>query len=141
MEGAGNRPWRLHTDGAARGNPGPAGIGVVLVRPDGEVADELARYIGTATNNVAEYTALITGLERALQFGVFDLEVFSDSELMVRQLNGQYKVKNEGLKPLFARVQQLAGQFRSIRYVHVPRERNRHADRLANEGIDRALGG
>lgn len=132
--------WRLHTDGAARGNPGPAGIGIVLVRPDGEVADELARFIGHATNNVAEYTALITGLERALQFGVFDLDVYSDSELLVRQLNGEYRVKNAGLKPLYERVRQLAGQFRRVRYFHVPREQNRRADELANEGIDRALG-
>lgn len=132
--------WRLHTDGAARGNPGPAGIGIVLVRPDGEVADELARFIGHATNNVAEYTALITGLERALQFGVFDLDVYSDSELLVRQLNGEYKVKNIGLKPLHERARQLAAQFRRVRYFHVPREQNRRADELANEGIDRVLG-
>lgn len=133
--------WRLHTDGAARGNPGPAGIGVVLVRPDGDVAEEFGRFIGTATNNVAEYTALITGLERALDLGVTQIEVCSDSELMIRQLTGQYRVKNDRLKPLYERACQLAARFRDIRYVHVAREQNRRADRLANQGIDRASDG
>ncbi|GAB6877093.1 ribonuclease HI family protein [Thermaerobacter litoralis] len=139
--GAGRRataPWRLHTDGAARGNPGPAGIGVVLVDPDGVVAERVAQAIGATTNNVAEYTALITGLERALARGVRHLEVYSDSELMVRQLNGQYRVKNEGLKPLFRQALELAARFDAVRFIHVPREQNREADRLANQGIDAA---
>ncbi|WPD18807.1 MULTISPECIES: ribonuclease HI family protein [Thermaerobacter] len=132
----GEGPWRLHTDGAARGNPGPAGIGVVLIDPHGQVAEQLARYIGTATNNVAEYTALIAGLERALARGARRLDVYSDSELMVRQLNGEYRVKHEGLKPLYHRVRELAACFDAVRFIHVPRERNREADRLANRGID-----
>ncbi|HEY8552663.1 MAG TPA: tRNA (adenine(22)-N(1))-methyltransferase TrmK, partial [Thermaerobacter sp.] len=129
-------PWRLHTDGAARGNPGPAGIGVVLIDPDGQVAERVARYIGTATNNVAEYRALIAGLERALAYGARRLEVYSDSELMVRQLNGEYRVKHEGLKPLYRQVRELVERFDAVRFIHVPRERNRDADRLANQGID-----
>ncbi|ADU52154.1 ribonuclease H [Thermaerobacter marianensis DSM 12885] len=130
--------WRLHTDGAARGNPGPAGIGVVLIDPRGQVAERVARFIGTATNNVAEYTALITGLQRALEHGARRLEVYSDSELMVRQLNGQYRVKNDGLKPLYRQVLDLVARFDAVRFVHVPRERNKDADRLANQGIDDA---
>ena len=130
--------WRLHTDGAARGNPGPAGIGVVLLAPDGEVVEELGRFIGTATNNVAEYTALIVGLQRALARGVTHLQVCSDSELMVRQLTGQYRVRNQTLKPLHQEACRLAARFRAIRFIHVVREQNRRADRLANEGIDRA---
>ncbi|QIA27849.1 reverse transcriptase-like protein [Thermaerobacter sp. PB12/4term] len=140
-EAAAAAPWRLHTDGAARGNPGPAGIGVVLVGPDGAVAERIARFIGEATNNVAEYTALVTGLQRALERGARRLDVYSDSELMVRQLNGQYRVKNEGLKPLFEQAARLAAQFELVRFIHVPRERNREADRLANQGIDQGTGG
>ncbi|EKP95067.1 tRNA (adenine(22)-N(1))-methyltransferase TrmK [Thermaerobacter subterraneus] len=140
-EAAAVAPWRLHTDGAARGNPGPAGIGVVLIGPDGAVAERIARFIGAATNNVAEYTALITGLQRALDRGARRLDVYSDSELMVRQLNGQYRVKNEGLKPLFEQAARLAAQFERVRFIHVPRERNREADRLANQGIDQGMAG
>lgn len=134
----GTATWRLHTDGAARGNPGPAGIGVVLFDPRGEVADRTARFIGTTTNNVAEYTALIAGLQRAFELGARRLDVYSDSELMVRQLNGQYRVKNEGLKPLFRQAVSLAARFEAVRFIHVPREQNREADRLANQGIDQA---
>ncbi len=125
----------LHTDGGARGNPGPAGIGYVLRRQDGGPVKH-GEYIGIATNNQAEYTALIKGLERSLQNGVTGLDCFLDSELIVRQLQGRYRVKNNGLRPLFNKVLALAEKFDSISYHHVPREKNKEADRLVNQVID-----
>ena len=125
----------LHADGAARGNPGPAGAGAVLLDPDGNVVAELGRALGRATNNVAEYSALVMGLEDARRRGVEDLVVRLDSELVVRQLRGQYRVRHPGLRPLARRALGLLGEFRSVRVEHVPRERNAHADRLANEAV------
>jgi ribonuclease HI len=127
----------MYSDGAARGNPGPAGVGVVLMDESGNIVDSAAEYIGEATNNVAEYTALITGLNRASEFGAETIKVFLDSELLVRQLNGVYRVKNSGLKPLFAEAQALIGRYRRVDIAHVPREKNREADKLANEAIDK----
>ena len=98
----------------------------------------MVRYLGEATNNVAEYSALILALERAIELGASELEVRSDSELMVRQMTGRYRVKNEGLKPLFERARTLAGKLERVAYVHVRREANREADRLANQAIDQA---
>ena len=135
--GVGNGEWQIRTDGAARGNPGPAGVGVVLVDPGGAVVDELAKGIGWATNNVAEYQALIEGLRLARSHGVDRLAVFSDSTLLVEQMKGHWKVKHAGLKPLFALAGKLAREIGHVRYVAVPRERNRRADELANLGIDR----
>jgi ribonuclease HI len=135
--GGGDGEWQLRTDGAARGNPGPAGIGVVLVGPDGAIVDELAKGIGWATNNVAEYQALIEGLRLARSHGVDRLAVFSDSTLMVEQMRGRWKVRHPGLKPLFSLAGKLAKEVGKVRYVAVPRERNRRADDLANLGIDR----
>ncbi|HWD70974.1 MAG TPA: ribonuclease HI family protein [Actinomycetota bacterium] len=135
--GGSNGEWQLRTDGAARGNPGPAGIGVVLVGPDGAVVDELAKGIGWATNNVAEYQALIEGLRLARSHGVDRLAVFSDSTLLVEQMKGRWKVKHPGLKPLFSLAGKLAREVGNVRYAAVPRERNRRADELANLGIDR----
>jgi ribonuclease HI len=129
--------WEVRTDGAARGNPGPAGIGVVLTDPSGAVVDELAAGIGWATNNVAEYQALIEALKLARSHGVDRLAVFSDSTLMVEQMRGNYKVKHEGLKPLHAAARKLAGEFERVRYEAVPRGRNKRADELANIGVDR----
>lgn len=129
--------WQVRTDGAARGNPGPAGVGVVLTDPEGAVVDELARGIGWATNNVAEYQALIEALKLARSHGVSELAVFSDSTLMVQQMRGAYKVKHEGLKPLHAAARKLASEFARIRYEAVPRGRNKRADELANLGVDR----
>ena len=129
---------RLHTDGGARGNPGPAGIGVVLTDESGSVIGELARGIGQTTNNVAEYTALIAGLELALQRGVEDLDVFVDSELVVEQVEGRWKIKNERLRALAVRARSLFGRFRSVSIKHVGRDQNAGADRLANQGIDAA---
>lgn len=127
----------MRTDGAARGNPGPSGVGVVLTDPEGAVVDELAKGIGWATNNVAEYQALIEALKLARSHGVQRLAVFSDSTLMVQQMRGVYKVKHEGLKPLYAAARCLAADFSRVRYEAVPRGRNKRADELANLGVDR----
>lgn len=127
----------LHADGAARGNPGPAGAGAVLLGPDGRVVAELRRALGTATNNRAEYEALVMGLEEARRLGIEELVVRLDSELIVRQLRGLYRVKHPGLKPFAERALQLLAGFRDSRVEHVPRERNVIADRLANEAVDR----
>lgn len=140
MEKARNSPgsFRLMADGASRGNPGPASYGFVLSAADGQSVAEEGRFIGHATNNVAEYRGLIAGLERATDLGVDDLEVALDSELIVRQINGEYRVKNAGLKPLFARAKALSVAFRRFRMQHVPRRQNREADALANEALDRS---
>jgi ribonuclease HI len=128
----------LYTDGGARGNPGPAGIGAVLLTATGDVVEELGDFIGAATNNVAEYQALLAGLELSLDHGVERLDVFLDSELVVRQVNGQYKVKDAGLKPLHAQACQLLSRFHEVDVKHVRREQNAEADRLVNEAIDAA---
>jgi len=125
----------LYTDGGSRGNPGPAGIGFVLNHGHVKSCDGGA-FIGSETNNVAEYKALIWGLENALAVGITQLEVRSDSELLVRQLKGEYKVKNEGLKPLHIDAFSLARRFESVEFVHIPREENEAADALANEAMD-----
>ena len=130
--------YRLYTDGGARGNPGPAGIGARLLTSAGDVAEDLADYIGHATNNVAEYQALLAGLEMALDHGVERLDVFLDSELVVRQVNGQYKVKDAGLKPLHQQACLLLSRFHDVEVRHVRREQNAEADRLVNEAIDAA---
>lgn len=126
----------LWTDGAARGNPGPAGCGAVLKRPDGELLASESRYLGTTTNNVAEYKGLLLGLELALDRGVESIEVRADSELLIRQLNGEYRVKSPGLKPLYEEAKRLLARFRAVRLTHVRRELNIEADKLANRGID-----
>lgn len=126
----------LWTDGAARGNPGPAGIGALLKTPSGEVLSADSAYLGQATNNVAEYKALLLGLERALGLGIRRLEVRADSELLVKQIKGQYRVKSPGLRPLYQAALRLLARFESSRFVHVRREHNSEADRLANAGID-----
>jgi ribonuclease HI len=128
-------------DGAARGNPGPAGIGVHIARPDGTTVAQIAGGIGIATNNVAEYTAAIQGLTRAAELGATDVLLRSDSRLLVEQLAGRFRVKNPTLQRLHAEVRALAKAFRSIEYEHVPRERNKQADRLANVGVDEWLAG
>ena len=130
----------LNTDGGARGNPGPAGAGAVLYDIAGEVIGEAKQYLGTATNNVAEYTAIILGLEMAIEKGVTELEAKMDSELAVKQLNGEYKVKNQELAKLFLKIHELRPKFSSITFTHVRRERNKHADKLVNMAIDEALG-
>ena len=130
--------YHLYTDGGARGNPGPAGIGARLMTAAGDVVEDLADYIGKATNNVAEYQALIAGLEIALDRGVERLDVFLDSELVVRQVNGQYKVKDAGLKPLHQQACLLLSKFHEVDVKHVRREQNAAADALVNQAIDAA---
>jgi ribonuclease HI len=125
----------LHIDGAARGNPGPAAYAVVLARP-GEAAVEEAQTIGTATNNVAEYTALIEGLGLAAELGVKALSVFSDSELLVKQMNGEYRVKNPDLLELYQEARSLLRHFDRVSIAHVRREQNARADELANSALD-----
>ena len=127
----------LWTDGAARGNPGPAGIGAILKTADGQVLAAECRYLGRTTNNVAEYQALLLGLSRALEQGVRRLEVRADSELLIKQLKGEYRVRAEGLRPLFEQAKGMLERFQSVKLVHVRREQNSEADRLANQGIDR----
>jgi ribonuclease H / adenosylcobalamin/alpha-ribazole phosphatase len=126
----------LWTDGGARGNPGPAAYGYVLEAEDGTVLASHGEAIGTATNNVAEYRALIAGLEKADELGVQELEVVSDSELLVKQMRREYKVKNENLRGLFQQATALADRLGSVRYTAVRREHNELADRLVNEALD-----
>lgn len=132
----------LHTDGGARGNPGPAGIGVVLHRKEGQPPLEVARSIGEATNNVAEYHALITGLELALDSGVSEIEVFVDSELVASQVQGRWKIKNDRLRGLAGKAQSLMSRFESSSITPVRRHLNARADELANRAMDEAaIGG
>jgi len=130
--------WIAHIDGGARGNPGPAGWGVVLRRPDEEGLVELYGSIGSATNNVAEYNALLSALGWCVEHGVARLHVCSDSLLLVQQMLGNYKVKNEGLKTLHGQARLLASRIGRVSYEHVPREQNKEADRLANLAMDEA---
>ncbi|NLW49475.1 MAG: ribonuclease HI family protein [Candidatus Brocadiaceae bacterium] len=124
----------LFTDGASRGNPGPAGIGMVLKTPDGRTAAAWGEPIGRTTNNVAEYRAVIAGLRRALELGVARVHLFSDSELLVRQLQGTYRVRNARLRPLYDEATALLGRFAAWTVRHVPREENSEADALATRG-------
>jgi ribonuclease HI len=130
----------LYTDGAARGNPGPAGIGVLATRGEEELFT-ISKYVGHATNNMAEYLAVIEGLEKAAGLDADRVTVMLDSELVERQLTGVYRVKDGKLKVLHARAAKAAASFERCYFVHVPREQNAAADRLANEALDRALKG
>ena len=132
--------YRINIDGGSRGNPGPASYGVVIRDGRGEVAAKLKKYIGRATNNVAEYYGLIAALDYAESHGVRAIRIESDSELLVKQMRGQYKVKSEDLRPLFERAQKMSKAFESFRIEHVYREQNREADALANEALDEAEG-
>ena len=127
---------RLFTDGAARGNPGPAGLGVVIEDEQGLRLRGLCRYIGTATNNKAEYLALIEGLTAVRDWSPDRLEVFLDSQLVVEQVNGNWKIKHAELQPLARHVQGLLREFPSVTVTHVRREKNKGADALANKAID-----
>jgi ribonuclease H / adenosylcobalamin/alpha-ribazole phosphatase len=127
---------KLSTDGGARGNPGPAAYGYVLEAEDGTVLAAHGETIGTATNNVAEYRALVAGLEKAIELHVDEVEVVSDSELLVKQMRGEYKVKKPTLRELWGEATDLASRLRSVRYTAVRREHNELADRLVNEALD-----
>ena len=129
---------RLSTDGGSRGNPGPAAYGYVLETEDGTVLAAHGEAIGVATNNVAEYSALIAGLEKAAELHVRELEVVSDSELMVKQMRGEYRVKHPGLQPLYQEARTLVARLGRVTFEHVRREFNKDADRLSNVGMDEA---
>ncbi|HZL06878.1 MAG TPA: ribonuclease HI family protein [Coriobacteriia bacterium] len=126
----------LYTDGGARGNPGPAGIGFVLVSEAGDELAAAGRYLGETTNNVAEYEALLAGLCAARAVGADELLVRADSELVVKQMRGEYRVKHPNLKPLFVRAQELVRGFALVRFEHVRRAENARADGLANDAMD-----
>ncbi len=130
---------RLFTDGAARGNPGPAGAGAVIISPDGHIQARVGKFLGDSTNNVAEYMGLILGLRRAKAMGIKELEVLSDSELLVKQLQGEYAVKAEHLLPLHQEAQALLKAFSWIQVRHIPREENAQADAMSNRAIDERL--
>jgi ribonuclease HI len=125
----------LRTDGGSRGNPGPAGAGFVI-EVDGEIVCRGGKFMPSATNNVAEYEAFIWGLENVAALGFSEVQVFADSELLVKQVNGQYRVKNEGLKPLFLKALAQSRRFASFKVSHVRREMNEAADRMANAAMD-----
>jgi ribonuclease HI len=126
----------LYTDGASRGNPGPAGAGALILDEDGATVAEKAVYLGEATNNQAEYQALLIGLDAAAMLSPSQLTVRMDSELIVKQLNGQYRVRHRDLVPLHGRARDLMQRFAEIHVVHIPREENARADWLANQAID-----
>lgn len=127
----------IYIDGGARGNPGPAAAGVVIKSADdGTVLHEAGIFLGRATNNVAEYSALLAGLDAAVKLGASEAAVFSDSQLLVRQMNGQYRVRNEGLKPLHQEAQDMARKLQDFSITHVRRDKNVHADRLVNRALD-----
>jgi ribonuclease HI len=130
---------RLYTDGAARGNPGPAGAGAVILSPDGHIVAKVGKFLGDSTNNVAEYMGLILGLKRAKAMGIKELEVYSDSELLVRQLAGEYQVKAEHLRPLHDEARALLQGFAFIQVRHISREENAQADAMSNRAIDERL--
>jgi ribonuclease HI len=131
----------VNVDGGARGNPGPAAIGVVLRDEAGEIVEELGETIGEATNNVAEYKALLRGIELAAEQGAGELDLIGDSELVVRQVEGRYKVKNAGIKPLHEAVKRALADFDSWSIRHVRRAENADADRLVNQALDGVLDG
>jgi ribonuclease HI len=126
----------LYTDGTSRGNPGEAGIGVVLKNKANKTIEEVGQFIGETTNNVAEYRALVEGLKRALARGTKGVEIFSDSELLVRQINGEYRVKSASLLPLYQEAMEILNGLSRWKIVHIPREKNARADALANMAID-----
>lgn len=126
----------IYTDGGARGNPGPAGIGVVIYDEHGKIVEQLKKYIGETTNNQAEYQALIFGLKKAKDLKATEVECFLDSELVVKQLNGQYKVKDKNLAAHFLKIWNLKNDFKKVTFKYVARDKNKLADRLVNEAID-----
>ncbi len=132
--------WILRCDGGARGNPGPAAYGFLLTDPEGREVESGSDYLGEATNNVAEYRGLIAGLQAAARQGAVGVRVYLDSELVVRQMKGEYKVKHAGLKPLHAAAVSAVAPLGPVKFCAVPREENARADRLVNETLDRVLG-
>lgn len=129
----------IYTDGGSRGNPGPAGIGIVICDVEGKIIKKIAKYIGQATNNQAEYQALIFGLETVKKMKATEVDCYLDSELIVRQLNREYKIKNQELGSFFIKIWNLSQSFKKVNYYYIPREKNREADRLVNQAIDGML--
>ncbi len=127
----------IYTDGGARNNPGPAGIGCVLYNEKKKIIKEISEYIGEATNNQAEYKACLRAMEEAKKMGAKELDFYLDSELVVKQLKREYRVKNKELAPLFMKIYNLSQQFKKVTFTHVRRELNKEADRLVNEAIDK----
>jgi len=130
---------RLYSDGAARGNPGPSGAGAVLVEPGGQVVAKVGKYLGNQTNNYAEYMGLLLGLRHAKSLGAKEIEIFADSELLIRQLGGRYQVKSPTLRPLYEEAVKLLNDFSRVKLVHVPRAMNAEADEMSNRAIDERL--
>lgn len=130
--------FTLYSDGGARGNPGPAAYGVAIYDEAGRLVDTLKKYLGEATNNQAEYEGVVAGLAKAASLGASEVDFYLDSELIVKQLKGEYKIKNSGLQPLAAKVLALTNKFTRVNFHHVPREKNALADRLVNEALDEA---
>lgn len=135
-----NEKLLIYTDGGARGNPGPAGIGAVLKNEAGELVCEMCQYIGETTNNQAEYKAVIMAIEKAKELGAMFLDFFLDSQLVVEQLNGNYKVKNADLAPLFVKIHNARLGFKKTTFTHIRREFNKEADALVNQALDKELG-
>lgn len=133
--------YRIFSDGASRGNPGPSGIGAVIFDAHDKVVHEIAQYVGEVTNNVAEYKALIAALDYCVKHKLSPVEILADSQLLIKQLSGEYRVKNEAIKVLYDEVQAHLRHLKVTGYKHVYREFNKHADKLANQGIDDHLGG
>ncbi|NTX12652.1 ribonuclease HI family protein [Myxococcus sp. CA056] len=130
---------RVYSDGAARGNPGPAGAGAVVTDPEGHVVARLGRFLGTQTNNSAEYQGLLLGLKHAKSMGAREVDVYADSELLIRQLGGQYQVKSMTLRPLFEEARRLLGLFTKVKLHHIPRAKNAEADEMSNRAIDERM--
>lgn len=130
------KSYTLYTDGGARGNPGPAGAGALLLAPDGAEVEAISAYLGEQTNNQAEYRALLLGLQAAIDNDVRELDVRMDSELIVKQMKGEYKVKNHGMKILHDQAKQLVAKLDVVNFSHIPREENGDADALVNQAID-----
>jgi len=133
-----NKKLILYTDGGSRGNPGPSGVGVVILDENKKKVKEFFKYIGEATNNIAEYSALIYGLEEAAALSAGEVLVHMDSELLVKQLSGEYKVKNADLKPLFEKALGILKQFNSFEVKHIERSKNKEADKLVNKALNLA---
>lgn len=129
--------FKIYTDGGSRGNPGPSGAGGVIISPNGNVIVEISEFLGIQTNNFAEYQALRLTLERAIEIKVKKVEVFTDSKLVVEQMNGRWKIKNESLKVINKIIKELIGSFEIITFTHIYRSFNTHADYLANKAMDK----
>jgi ribonuclease HI len=128
----------IYSDGGARGNPGPGGIGAVIYDKDGHKLAEISEFIGKCTNNQSEYRAILAAIKKAKEFKAEQLDCYLDSELVVKQLKGEYKVKNTELAPLFVKVYNETLNFQKVNFHHIPREKNKEADKLANQAMDRA---